>query len=48
MANEIERKFLVHDGWREVSHRQTRIVQGYLSSGRGGACACESPAIRDS
>ena len=32
MANEIERKFLVHDGWRAVSHRQTRIVQGYLSS----------------
>lgn len=32
MANEIERKFLVHDGWRAVSHRRTRIVQGYLSS----------------
>ncbi len=32
MAEEIERKFLVQDGWREASHRQTRIVQGYLSS----------------
>lgn len=32
MPQEIERKFLVHDGWREMSHRQTRILQGYLSS----------------
>lgn len=32
MPQEIERKFLVHDGWRTASHRQTRIVQGYLSS----------------
>lgn len=32
MPQEIERKFLVQDGWRTESHRQTRIVQGYLSS----------------
>ena len=32
MADEIERKFLVHDGWRTKTHQQTRIVQGYLSS----------------
>lgn len=32
MPQEIERKFLVHDGWREHSHQKTRIVQGYLSS----------------
>ena len=32
MPQEIERKFLVHDGWRTESHRQMRIVQGYLSS----------------
>jgi CYTH domain-containing protein len=35
MAQEIERKFLVHDGWRAESHEQTRIVQGYLSSAPG-------------
>ncbi len=32
MAQEIERKFLAHDGWRIESHAQTHIVQGYLSS----------------
>ena len=32
MPQEIERKFLVQDDWRTESHRQTRIVQGYLSS----------------
>lgn len=32
MAQEIERKFLVTGPFREQAHRQTRIVQGYLSS----------------
>ena len=32
MANEIERKFLVDDGFRDFSTAETRIVQGYLSS----------------
>lgn len=29
---EIERKFLVRDGWRDAVRASTRIVQGYLSS----------------
>ena len=32
MANEIERKFLVDDEFRDFSTAETRIVQGYLSS----------------
>jgi len=32
MAQEIERKFLVAGPFREQAVRQTRIVQGYLSS----------------
>ncbi|HPC82251.1 MAG TPA: CYTH domain-containing protein [Thermoanaerobaculaceae bacterium] len=32
MAQEIERKFLVVGSFREHSSKQTRIVQGYLSS----------------
>lgn len=32
MAQEIERKFLVAGSFREHATRQTRIVQGYLSS----------------
>jgi len=32
MAHEIERKFLVTGPFKAHAHRQTRIVQGYLSS----------------
>ncbi|HMM34307.1 MAG TPA: hypothetical protein PKA62_06175, partial [Thermoanaerobaculia bacterium] len=32
MAQEIERKFLVAGPFKEQATRQTRIVQGYLSS----------------
>jgi adenylate cyclase len=32
MAQEIERKFLVAGPFRELATKQTRIVQGYLSS----------------
>lgn len=36
MPQEIERKFLVcSDAYKNVSFRQTRITQGYLSSARG-------------
>ena len=32
MANEIERKFLVKGEFKQFASKQTRIVQGYLSS----------------
>jgi adenylate cyclase len=32
MANEIERKFLVKGSFKNLAIRETRIVQGYLSS----------------
>ncbi len=32
MANEIERKFLVTGEFKSLASKQTRIVQGYLSS----------------
>ena len=32
MANEIERKFLVKGDFKKLAVKQTRIVQGYLSS----------------
>lgn len=32
MANEIERKFLVKGDFKNLAVKQTRIVQGYLSS----------------
>ncbi len=32
MANEIERKFLVKGEFKNLSGKETRIVQGYLSS----------------
>lgn len=32
MANEIERKFLVKGNFKDQASKQTRIVQGYLSS----------------
>ncbi len=32
MANEIERKFLVKGEFKHLAAKQTRIVQGYLSS----------------
>lgn len=32
MANEIEKKFLVNGEFKHLASKQTRIVQGYLSS----------------
>jgi adenylate cyclase len=32
MPQEIERKFLVHEGFRTFAYSHTRITQGYLSS----------------
>ena len=32
MAQEIERKFLVKEGYKQFAFTQTRITQGYLSS----------------
>lgn len=32
MSQEIERKFLVKDGYKQFAYTQTRIIQGYLSS----------------
>ena len=32
MANEIERKFLVKGEFKNIASKETRIVQGYLSS----------------
>ena len=32
MAQEIEKKFLVNGDYKDQSHKQTRITQGYLSS----------------
>jgi adenylate cyclase len=32
MAQEIERKFLVKGDFKSLAHKETRIIQGYLSS----------------
>lgn len=35
MAQEIERKFLVTGDFKSQAYAQSRIIQGYISSGRG-------------
>jgi CYTH domain-containing protein len=40
MGVEIERKFLVHDGWRNAVAKGIPIRQGYLATGESG------PAVR--
>ena len=35
MSQEIERKFLVKGEYKSKAYEQSRIVQGYISSGRG-------------
>ena len=32
MPQEIERKFLVKEGYKDIAHASTRVMQGYLSS----------------